>query len=103
MRQSIKFNKKKHIWNGMVSCILAAVECLLFLLLSWISFRQNGNSGNWIGMVCVIIILMALWGIDIGAKGVRKTKRVYKRSSWIGIVLNVAVIVGMVFLFFCGL
>lgn len=103
MKQNIRFNKKKHIWNGTVSCILAVVECMLFLLLSFVSFIKKGNAGTWIGMCCVIIILMALWGIYIGAEGVKKTKRVYKRGSWIGIVLNSAVIVGMVFLFCVGL
>lgn len=103
MKQNIKFNKKNHIWNGIVSCILVAMECFLFLFLSTVSFLKKGNAGSWIGMGCVIIILMAIWGIYIGVEGVNKTKRVYKRSSWIGIILNSAVVVGMFLLFFFGL
>lgn len=103
VKQNIEFNKKKHIWNGVASCILVILECILFLILTTVSFLQKGNAGSWVGMGCVVIVLMALWGIYIGVKGVTKRKRVYKRSSWIGILCNVIMIVGIGCLFWRGL
>lgn len=103
MKQDIVFNEKKHVWNGAVSCIMAGLESILFLVLVLASCMEKGNAGSWVGTVCVGIFLMAIWGIYIGCCGVQKKKLVYKGGSWAGIFLNFAVIAGLFVLFFSGL
>ncbi len=101
MRQNIVFHNKTHIWNGPVSCAMAFAEAITFLALVLVSCLEQGNAGRWVGTVCIGIFLMAVWGIYIGCSGVRR-KRSYRGSAWAGIFLNLAVIAGLIVLFFSG-
>lgn len=85
------YTDKKHAVKGIVATVLALAALLIFGVIVYISFKNSGEAGMWIGSMALISILLGVVGLILGLMSFRKEDS-YKLFAQIGSFLNVFVL-----------
>lgn len=100
-RRKYKFTDKSQSVGGIFSTVLAVMAAAAFVSAVWISYRQRGNGGLFIGLLGVLTVFFSAIGLYVGAKSFQE-EEIFFLFSWIGTILNAVLLVGMIMVFLIG-
>lgn len=92
----------KHSRNGIKSCILAGLSCVILFLMLVVSFSLKGNIGIIAGFAGIMIFIFVGYGLADGIKGFKERDKNYITCK-VGTVCNALLLAGMCGLFIRGL
>jgi hypothetical protein len=92
----------KHSRGGIYSCVYAAAAFILLAAAVLFAFSQHGNSQGFAGGLGAVAVVAAAMGIRMSVAGRRERERKY-RACWIGLALNVILLVFLLVIFIGGL
>lgn len=101
-RRRYKFTDKSQSAGGIFSTILAVMSMGLFVTAVWLSYRQKGNGGLFIGLMGIMSMFLSAIGLYSGIKSFQE-EEIFFLFSWVGSIMNAAMLVGMVMVFLIGL
>lgn len=101
-RRKYKFTDKSQSVGGIFSTVLAVMAVVLFVAAVWISYKQKGDGGLFIGLLGVLSAFFSAIGLYIGVKSFQE-EEIFFLFSWIGTILSAVMLVGMFMVFLIGL
>ena len=101
-KSAIQFAGRKHPVEGIISTIIAIITFSICIVLFYLSTKEHGASGIYLGLFGVLLLFFALAGIIVGVKGIRK-EDIYFTYPVIGLVGNGCLFVGLLVLYLMGL
>lgn len=99
---SYKFTDKTHAVKGMISTILGVCSILTFVILVYISFRNKGNAGMYLGAFGIAGMGLSVEGLVLGIMSFQE-KEVYYLFSKIGTVINSILLIMWISIYGMGL
>ncbi len=84
-----------------MSTILGIISIVSMIIVIYLTYLKDGNATNGYGMTGLFATVFSLIGFVLGIVALRE-KDTYKLFSWLGTVLNVLMLAGMVFLIYLG-
>lgn len=101
-RRNVRFTDKSHAVKGMASTILGTCSILIFIILVYVSYRQRGNAGSYIGAFGLMGMLLSVGGIILGIMSFQE-KEVYYLFSKIGTIMNSILLIFWISIYGTGL
>lgn len=99
---SYKFTDKTHAVKGMISTILGISSILIFVILVYISYRNKGNAGVYLGVFGIAGMGLSLEGLVLGIMSFQE-KEVYYLFSKIGTIMNSVLLIIWISIYGMGL
>lgn len=103
-----KFNTRKyghtrlkHSRMGIYSCILAGISFGMILISVLIAFFLRGKTPSIVGGIGLASVVTVLYGLHASVKGRRERDKKY-RTCWIGMILNILLLLLLIFIFAGG-
>ena len=94
-------NKYKSV-PGLISIWMGIGVLAGLLLLFVLSYINKGMAGMWIGALGILLIVVAIAAIIVAINGLRDSEALHTRNA-IGIVENLLILGGLVFLYVMGI
>ncbi len=91
----------KHSRMGVYSCALAGISFGMILVSVLTAFFLRGNTPNVVGGIGLASFVTALYGLHASVKGRREREKKY-RTCWIGMILNILLLLLLMFIFAGG-
>ncbi len=100
-RHKIQFTDKKHPFIGVLSMIIAIVSLLMMIVLFICSGTEKGNGGILYGYLGILNLILSVIGF-IFALRCSNREDIYMTTPTVGSVLNGAIIIIYLILYFLG-
>lgn len=100
-RRKYKFTDKNHSVQGVVSSIIGIVCILAVAGMVAVTYQQNGQTGKWIAVPGIIVLLLAMTGMYYGVLGM-KEENTYRLLPWLGCGMNGIVLAAFVLIYILG-
>lgn len=100
-RHKIQFTDKKHPFIGVLSMIIAIVSLIMMIVLFICSGTEKGNGGILYGYLGILNLLFSVIGF-VFALRCSKREDIYMTTPTVGSVLNGAIIIIYLILYFLG-
>ncbi|MGN0335244.1 MAG: DUF6142 family protein [Lachnospiraceae bacterium] len=101
-KRSYKFTAKRHSREGKISAAAGSVSFILTMILIDISYSNKGGTGKASAVLGLLTVLLSTAGVFFGRKGFQD-EDCYQLFSWIGILLNLVILLFWIAVFGMGL
>lgn len=101
-KEKYQFTGRKHSIRGILSFLIGCLVLIGFIVISVISGANEGNAGLYVGIIGLLLLALAIYGIVLGVKSC-KEKDIYYQMPIIGVILNGIFTVVFVVLYVVGL
>lgn len=98
----IDFASRKHTWQYYASLTCFVLEWVIFLYCVLTALFAMGKASVLVGAACVGILILAFAGAYIAYSGLKRKERIYRTGLKVGLLLNLAVMAGVVALYLWG-
>ncbi len=100
-KQKIQFSNRTHPRSGILSLTMGALAFLLLLILCLVSGANRGETGGWVGVAGIWILVLAIIGFVLALRSYRM-EDIYLITPILGSVFNGVVVVAMMLLYVVG-
>lgn len=100
-KRKYKFTDKNQSRQGIISSIIGAVSVLLIVGMIAVAYMQNGQTGKWIAIPGILVLLLAVTGLYHGFLGT-KEEDTYHLFPWLGCGMNGIVLAAFVLIYIVG-
>ncbi|MBR5509420.1 MAG: hypothetical protein IKV59_05150 [Lachnospiraceae bacterium] len=100
-RRKYKFTDKNHSVQGVVSSIIGIVCILAVVGILAVAYQQSGQTGKWIAIPGIVVLLLAVTGMYYGILGT-KEENTYRLFPWLGCGINGIVLAAFVLIYILG-
>ena len=101
-RRGYKFTNKSHTKRGLVSSGIGFFALLILGALFYLSYRQSGNGGAYIGFLGFLSMIASALGLVLAVQSFREEDKYYL-FSYIGCMMNGLLLVGWIILYVLGM
>lgn len=101
-RRGYKFTNKRHTKHGMISSGIGFFVLLFLSGLFYLSYRQSGAAGAYVGFLGFLSMAAAAVGLYLAIKSFQEDERFYL-FSYVGCVLNGLLLVAWIILYVLGM
>lgn len=100
--RNYKFTNKKHPAKAIYAIMLGCVSLMGLCAVIYLSFQAGGVTKPGYGLTGLLALIFSLTGTVLGILSFRDRDSFYV-LSWVGTILNVLMLAGVVFLFSLGI
>lgn len=101
-KSSIKFKGRVHSKKGIISMLLGLISLITFVVISYISGKNQGNGGIELGVVGLLCAASSVFGFTLSIKSFRE-KDIYLTAPIIGIGVNGIMVIVFFSLYIVGI
>lgn len=101
-RREYKFTNKSHTKRGLLSSGIGFFALLLLGGLFYLSYEQSGNAEAYAGVLGFLSMAGSAAGVMLAAESFREEDKFYL-FSYVGCILNGALLVGWILLYVLGM
>ena len=94
--------KLKHAKRGVLSCIFAAIVCVLLIALLGIAYATEGTAAPFVGSIGLITLFAAVYSLYLGIRGFKEREKEYLTCK-IGVISSSIFILSFIIIFCRGL
>lgn len=81
------FTNKHHSTGGIISIVIGSVSLILLCTGIYLSYRERGNAGSYVGLIGALVFIFSAFGLVKGLLSFREKERFYI-CSVIGSIIN---------------
>ncbi len=100
-KRKYKFTDKNQSRQGVISSIIGIICVLAVVGMVAAAYLQSGQTGKWIAITGVVVVLLALTGMYHGILGT-KEEDTYRLFPWLGCGMNGIVLTAFVLIYILG-
>lgn len=100
-RKKIQFTDKTHPAGGIISVVIAALSLAALVALCLLSSSEKGNSGIFVGVSGLLLLLAGIIGFVLAAKCYKRDD-IYMATPALGTVMNGVLVLFCLLLYIMG-